>query len=302
MTNEQFTHKKNARIAVSIFFFLSGFTFSTWASRIPDLQKKFQLNDAELGSLLVLLPLGLMLTMPVAGYLLNIYNSKNIMLIGSLLYSLLLGLLGLATKVWELGIILFFFGSFRNLFNISVNIQAVGVQGLFDKSIMTSFHGVWSVAGFAGAAIASLIISGDVSVTTHFLIIGIITFIIITIISRYVLQNDNHPHQRNTAFILPDKPLIKLAIIAFCSMVCEGTIGEWGSIYFEKQVNTSKGFTTLGYICYLCAMTVGRFAGDWAVNNWGVKRILQLSGTMVLTGVGLAILFPNITTAALGFF
>jgi MFS family permease len=301
MNNQLSSSKIKTRVAVSIFFFLSGFTFSTWASRIPDLQRLLQLNDAELGSLLILLPLGLMVTMPLAGYLLSRYSSRYIMLIGSIFYSLLLCLLGLANTVWQVGIILFLFGSSRNLFNISVNTQAVGVQDFYTKSIMATFHGIWSIAGFAGAAAAYFIIANDVSVALHFFSVSAVAFIVIAVTFKNTLVSDAHPHQKNPAFIFPDKPLIKLGIIAFCSMVCEGTISEWGSIYFGKEVHAPKNIVTIGYVVYLSAMTIGRFTGDWLVNKIGTKRLLQISGILILTGISIVILFPFIISATAGY-
>ncbi len=48
------------RIAVSSFFFLAGICFASWASRIPDIQAKLQLNSAALGGVLLCLPVGLL--------------------------------------------------------------------------------------------------------------------------------------------------------------------------------------------------------------------------------------------------
>ena len=38
------------RFAIGVFFFISGFNFSTWAARIPSMQKQLHLNNAELGA------------------------------------------------------------------------------------------------------------------------------------------------------------------------------------------------------------------------------------------------------------
>ncbi len=301
MDNQLRASREKLRFTVSMFFFLSGFTFSTWASRIPDMQRQLQLNDAELGSLLVLLPLGLMLTMPLCGYLFSRFSSRYIMLTSSVLYSLLLCLLGLATTVWQVGVILFLFGSSRNLYNISVNTQAVGVQELYPRSVMATFHGIWSVAGFSGAAIASLVISKNIDIATHFFIISAIAFIAIVLNFKNTLPTDAHPHKKNPAFILPDKPLIKLGIIAFCSMLCEGTLSEWGSIYFGKVVHVPKELVTLGYVAYLSAMTAGRLTGDWLVTKMGTKQILQISGGLVLFGICIAIIFPFLISATFGY-
>ena len=98
------------RIAVSGFFFIAGFVFASWASRIPDIKNHLHLSDAGLGSVLLALPAGLMTGLPLAGYLVSRYGSKKIMIAGAFLYPAILLLLGLAATTWQLTAALFMFG------------------------------------------------------------------------------------------------------------------------------------------------------------------------------------------------
>jgi len=66
------------RIGIGVFFFVSGFNFAAWAARIPSMKKQLHLNDAELGTALAALPTGLMLTMPLAGILVNKISSRYV--------------------------------------------------------------------------------------------------------------------------------------------------------------------------------------------------------------------------------
>src|SRR5579863_8711093 len=148
-------NRDKTRVMVGIFFFVSGFGFYTWASRIPTIQQELHLNEAQLGAVLFALPVGLMGTLPVTGVLLSRFDSRRIMLIGAVFFNLMLCAIGFVTEAWQLVIALVCFGSSRNLMNISVNAQSIGVQGLYDRSIIARFHGIWSLAGFAGAAVGS---------------------------------------------------------------------------------------------------------------------------------------------------
>src|SRR4051794_9387532 len=140
------------RLATTVFFFISGFGYSSWASRIPSIQHQLNLNEAALGAVLFVMPIGLMLTMPITSYLLTRVNGKKIVLAGALAFNIVLALPGFTSQTYQLAVILFCFGSTRNLMNLSLNSQAVEVQRLYTQSIMTTFHAVWSIAGFAGAA------------------------------------------------------------------------------------------------------------------------------------------------------
>jgi len=130
------------RIAVSSFFFLAGICFASWASRIPDIQAKLQLNSAALGGVLLCLPVGLLTSLPVAGFLVAKYGSRVIVMVSAILYASTLPMLGFADSVTQLMATLFVFGFGGNMMNISVNTQAVATETLYDKPIIASFHGV----------------------------------------------------------------------------------------------------------------------------------------------------------------
>src|ERR1700728_2655769 len=97
------------RVMVAIFFFVSGFGFSTWASRIPTIQQQLHLNEAQLGAVLFALPIGLMATLPVTGVLLSRFDSRRIMIFGAMAFNIMLCVIGFATKAWELVIALLCF-------------------------------------------------------------------------------------------------------------------------------------------------------------------------------------------------
>ncbi len=265
------------------------------------MQQRLDLSDAALGSVLFALPLGLMLTLPVTGYLLQRFSSRTIMFAGAVLFNLMLCLIGFSTSSWQLIIALFFFGSSRNLMNISLNAQSVGVQSLYDRSIITTFHGVWSIAGFAGAAAGSLMVSADISPSVHLLIAGGLMIALGCYAVRDTLPQPPSAKDEKKSFILPDRSLLKFGLISFVSMACEGTMYDWSGIYFQKAVHASKDVVTLGYVVYMIAMATGRFIGDRLVGRFGVMNMLKFSGVLICTGLALAALFPFPVTAGIGF-
>jgi MFS family permease len=286
---------------VTIFFFVSGFGFSTWASRIPTIQQQLHLNEAQLGAVLFALPIGLMATLPVTGLLLSRFDSRRIMMIGAILFNLMLCGIGFATKTWQLAIALFCFGSSRNLLNISVNAQSIGVQSLYDRSIIARFHGIWSLAGFGGAALESLMVSFSVSPAWHFLLVGVLLTIGCLYAFPGSLPQQPKARERRSLFALPDRTLAKYGLISFASMACEGTMFDWSGIYFRKAVHASRDVATLGFVVYMIAMTLGRLTGDRLANRFGIRNMLTYSGLLISSGLLIATLLPHPLTAGFGF-
>ena len=281
-------------------FFLAGLTFASWASRIAAIQQKLNLSDTALGGILFTLPVGLMVSLPFSGWIITRIGSRKLLLIALPLYAVALACLGLAQTTLQLIAGLFCFGFFSNAMNIAVNTQAVATEKLYDKPIMASFHGLWSLAGFTGAAIGTLMIGYGIDPAVHFSIILALVLVGIAISYRY-LQDDAGTVQSGPVFVIPDNSLIKLGAVAFCSMICEGAMFDWSVIYFKKVIHAENAWVAAGYTAFMSTMAGGRFVADWFSGRFGLKRTLQLSGSLTAIGLITAVVFPMMIPAIVGF-
>lgn len=294
--------QRQARIAVSALFFLTGFCFFSWATRIPDIQQKLHLSEGQLGGLLLALPIGSLLSMPAAGALVGKYGSRHILLVFGLLYGLILPTLGLAGETWILFVLLIVFGFCGNIANIAVNTQAVFVEKMYGRSVMASFHGLWSSGGLAGSLLAWGMQKWHVLPYQHFLVSMVIVFIILAVNINHVVRHDyqnSEGEEKQPLFVLPDKFLLILGIIAFASMICEGAMFDWSGVYFRKVIHVN--IAVVGTNAFMSTMASFRFLADYLKLRFGVKRVLQLSGGLIAGGLLLAVIFPNFTTAIIGF-
>jgi MFS family permease len=289
------------RIAVSAFFFLAGLCFSSWASRIPNIQQRLHLDNASLGGVLLGLPVGLMISLPLAGWLVAKFGSRPVAISAATLYVCTLPVLGLVGAVWQLVACLFVFGMGGNMLNISMNTQAVGTESLYGRTIMASYHGLWSLAGFAGASIGNAFIGLGWQPWQHFLVITALSILIIALASGNLIAQDSGAGENRPIFAKPDRSIINLGIIAFCSMICEGAMFDWSNVYFQKVIFPPKVLAGIGLTAFMSTMASGRFLGDWLATKWGIRRILQLSGSLTASGLLVAIIFPSLLPALLGF-
>jgi hypothetical protein len=203
--------------------------------------------------------------------------------------------------LFQLVLALFCFGVAGNTNNISVNTQAVGVESLYAKNIMASFHGVWSLAGFGGAALGSLMTAFAIVPQYHFMLVGAISLAIFFVAYRYLINHDVQTGEATPLFARPDKSLLVLGLIAFGCMLCEGTMFDWSGIYFKKVVKPDPALTGAGYTAFMCTMALSRFVSDYFTNKYGFKPVVQASGLIIMSGLLLAVLFPDFYPALIGF-
>lgn len=255
-----------------------------------------------MGTMLLMLPIGQLLTMPVSGKLITRFGSARIVSIMCLVYGAVLLSISFAGNMYLLGISLFLFGVASNMCNIAVNTQAVGVEKIYGKSIMTTFHGGWSLAGFTGALIGLITLKLQVDTTTHFsIILGLLVANTLFNV-RYLLPQDSNPvNQSKKSSFKPDKMLFLLGVIGFFSMATEGAMFDWSGVYFQEIVKAPPGLVILGYTAFMITMASGRFIGDFAITRLGNKKILLISGGLMFIGMISSVLFPDLVISTISF-
>jgi MFS family permease len=290
-----------ARIATNILFFLNGMSFASWASRIPDVKDFLKLGDAALGSVLFAMPIGSLSALPVAGVIISKFGSRKIAIFSMLFYFISMPLLGHATSTIQLAIALFLFGFGGDMLNISMNVQAVNVEKIQQRSFMSSFHAVFSIGFMIGAGLGGLIANENISVFNHLAFMGTADLLFGILIYRYLVKSDQQSDKAQPLFALPDKGLILLGIIAFCGMLSEGAMADWSTLYYKKVLNNSRGFATAGFTAFSVMMVVGRIFGDKIVQKFGLRKTLLINCLIVFLGMFVALIFVNPVSVVIGF-
>lgn len=298
------------RLAVSFFFFIQGVVFASWANRIPDIKASLGLDDRQLGTVLFAIPVGQMAAMALSGWLVNRFGSRRMMTIGALLYSLLLIPLSLAPSAHTLMGSLFLFGVSSNLCNAAVNTQAIGAERLHGKTIMASFHGLWSMGGFLGGLISMAFVGAGMSPEVQFMCVSAAAVMTIgyfrTQLVRFDIkaqpQKEEHPGGRLALLRKVDPFVLALGFMAFAAMVCEGCMYDWSGVYYREVIGVEDGQVQLGYVVCLCTMTIGRFLSDHFVMRYGRRAVIVTSGLLIFGGMMLAVIVPNIVCATIGLF
>lgn len=286
--------KEHIRFAVLSFFIAQGLCFSTWASRIPDIKDIFTVNDALYwGMVLFMIPVGKFIAIPLAGYLVSKLGSRIMVQVSILGYALSLFAIGTALNIYMLGVFLFCFGVFWNLCDISLNTQGIGIERLYGRTIMASFHGGWSLAACLGALIGFVMIVSDIAPFWHFTMVAVI-ILLLTLMSRRYLQEDTMAAQdeKQEAEDKPEKwqyikkpemLLIKLGLVGLFALVVESAMFDWSGVYFESVLKVPKSLQ-IGFLVFMVMMTAGRFLANYAYRILGKQRVLQLSGAFIFVG------------------
>ena len=291
--------KVRHRIFLSIFFFISGFSFATWASRIPTIKNFFQLNDAELGTILLTMPLTSIIGLPLSGWLVSRFNSRIPLCFAFGLNSIALASIGFANSIFTLVISICIFALSMRVFSIAANTQAITLQKRFEQKILGSLHGLWSTGGICGVGFSTIIIAGNISIKVHFLMVAVFAFSLTLISYQFLLNNDRTTKGNKIIIGKPDPYIMYLGLLVFFAAICEGGMFDWSGIYFHEVLKIK--IFTYGYLIFMAFMAISRFLSDYIITRIGMATTYILSSVCIITGIGLSVIVPKFWFAMAGF-
>ncbi len=291
--------KVKQRIALGVYFFLSGLCFASWASRIPTIKTFFDLNDAELGTILLAMPISSLLGLPISGWLVSKYNSRQPLIISFILFIACLVGIGYVQTTLFLVLAIGLFSFFMRILNIAMNTQSLILQKKFEKRIVGSFHGFWSTGGLFGVLFSTIMVRFNIGIERHLLSVSIFTFIIAILAYRFTIKNDKSPTGNKLLFGKPDPFILYLGILIFLAAICEGGMFDWSGIYFKEVIK--EDVFTYGYLSFMTCMAVSRFFSDKIIQRIGMPKTYLFSALIITTGILIAIFFPFFWSALFGF-
>lgn len=289
------------RLSISLYFYFLGFIFSSWASRIPQIKDKFDLNEAELGGVLFMLPLGALAALPFSGWLVHKLGSKAMSIASALTYTVLLYAIAITHTTFTLSLVLFGFGLIGNFGNISMNSQGISIQHRINKPILSSLHAMWSIGAFSAAAISGWTMRIGFDTVQHFLLVSFLAALIVMIGAFFLIPDQGIDDASAKVFALPNKKLILLGIICFCVAMSEGAMADWSSLYYRQIIHQLNTISTTGYTAFAMCMAVGRLMGDRLVQSFKHSTVLKTNGMLILLGMTLSLSMTFPITVMIGF-
>lgn len=293
------------RVAVSSFFFVNGFLYASWTSRLPEIQRFFNIGNAQLGTLLFVLAIGALISMPFSGWLTTRLGSHRITQIAGLVFCALVMLITIYPDIRLVSVIFVFVGLASGAMDVAMNGQAVYVERLWNKPIMSSFHAVFSIGMALGAAAGALFAKFHFQLQTHFMIVGGVGLTWLIFASIYLIkdeQSESKSTESESHFVLPTKAILPLGIIGFCGMTGEGSMADWSAIYMNKVLQQTEAFGAIAFGAFGVAMTIGRIFGDYFTLKLGKRKLLIIDSVLSVVGLGIVLSFSSEWLALGGFF
>lgn len=231
----------------------------------------------------------------------NRFGCRNVIVVAALVVALVLPTLALADTMTSLAIVLAVFGASIGTLDVAMNIQAVIVEKDSGCSMMSGFHGLYSLGGIVGAGGVSALLAAAFTPLLATLIGSAVVLALLAYALSGLLPYGNTDAEPTPLFVAPKGIVLFIGLLCFLTFLSEGAILDWSALFMIGAHEAAPAQAGLGYAMFSIAMTLGRFTGDWIVQRLGGAKILMLGGALSAAGFLLTVLAPDATLALLGF-
>lgn len=287
------------RLATRLSFLVAGFGMASWAPLVPFAKERLAVDDAVLGLLLLSLGIGSVVAMLATGILSARYGTKPIIIAGGIGLALALPLLVIAGTPVTLAMALLAFGAALGSIDVAMNIHAVEVERAAGQPLMSGFHALFSIGGFAGSAVMTALLSFHLGPIACALICSMLMLIAMALAWPRLLRRAQA--QEGPLFVLPHGIVLLLALLAAVTFLIEGAMLDWGALLVIGKGLVSETQGGIGYIVFSIAMTAGRLGGDAVVARIGDRTTLVGGSLLAVAGLAVLLLAPSAAVAIAGF-
>jgi predicted MFS family arabinose efflux permease len=276
-------HRFSTRIA----FFIVGIAMSNWAPLVPYVKARTGVDDGGLGLLLLCFGAGSIVTMPLAGALAARQGVRLVVVIATMVVVVALPLLATLSSIPWLVVTLLAFGASIGALDVAMNIQAIVVERASGRSMMSGFHGLFSVGGVAGAAgVTALLALGMSPLAATVCIATLIAGCLAVAASHLIAVGSK---RAEPLFAVPHGRVLVIAAMCFALFLTEGAVLDWSAVFLTSERSMVAVHSGLGYAAFALAMTAGRLTGDRVVEVIGGTRVIVLGSLCAACGLGLAV-------------
>lgn len=298
-----FPEVSRARVGITVTFIVNGFAAGSFVSRIPDFKRILSVSDGTLGLSLLFVSIGVFLALRPAGRNSARFGSNPVIFYATLGLALSLPLVGWLPNLTFTWLALFCFGFMMATQDVSMNAHAVLIEQRAERRLMSKFHGMFSIGTFFGGIFGGALSQWKISPLTQslFLMVIILVCAIAVRPTLFPPTTDQHPLTKEVRGSSPKIFWIFGAFGLFAAL-SEGAAGDWGGVLARDTFQATPFISTLPFIFFTLAMTIGRFSGDLLAHRFGAARVIAFGGSIASVSLATGLIVGGIPMLMIAWF
>ncbi|EPD62821.1 MULTISPECIES: MFS transporter [Streptomyces] len=304
---------RRTQLAIAALFCFLGFQYATWASRIPALKARLDLNAGEVGLLLMATGVGAVASFPLIAYLMRRLGARLLALVSGLCLVGILFALSAAPNYPVALLVLCADGVAVGCLNVAMNAQGAALEAAHGRTAMTQLHATFSAGSFLAALVSSGMNALTSDLVPHFAVASVVLVLLLGGARLRLLPDDPKDQQpaaeqgerkggrRPRWLTKPTLVMVWLGVAMVFGEVVEGAMNDWSALYLKDIADASSQVAPLGIAVVSGTMVVARLFGDSWRSRWGDARVVRVGSAVAGTGLALALLAGGVVPALIGF-
>jgi MFS family permease len=297
------------RTAIFAIFLTSGLSVATWASRVPAIKAALNIDNIQIGILLLIGGIASIIGLSLSSILLARLGARRGMLVMMILFAAGLVVIGVGTDVVGsvplvlLGLMMWGFGN--GCLDVMMNVEGAAIEAQAGKTILPLFHAFFSFGTVMGAGLGVALIAAGLSVGAHLVIVAVV------IVAAALMSVANVPVRAETQ----DEPAVEhagmrdrlsvalsawreprtyaLGVVMLGMSFAEGGANDWLALGVVEGHDAPQELGALGLTVFSVAMAVVRVFGGPLVDRFGRVLVLRVLSVAATAGLLLFILAPT---------
>jgi MFS family permease len=301
-----------ARLGALSTFALAGALCAVWTVRLPALQHKLSLSDAQLGLEVLGWGVGALISMLMAGRVIGRRGSRRVLRAALPGTAICIALVGLAPSYALLIAAGLAFGLCFGLVDVAMNTQASTVERRYGRPLMGGMHAGWSLGAVTGGLVGAATALLGLGFTGAMCLIAVLSLPAVLAVGPLYLNETRNasaaaPESVSAAAAgRPRAARLPLLVTLFGALVCcsyfaEGSVADWSGVYLRNSLGSTEFVAALGYPMFEACMFIGRLCADRLTLRLGARRLLTLAGIAAVGAFIVVVSAPMPVVALVGF-
>ncbi|MEY4415505.1 MAG: hypothetical protein RIQ53_2798 [Pseudomonadota bacterium] len=302
-----------ARQATRLQFAALGLMAGAWGAHVPSVKAHYGLSAGELSLALLSAAVGSVLCLSRAATMVQTLGAARVVMAGAVVGCAALGSALLPAGLVALMLLMVAMGGAMALVDVAINAEGSLLERIGGRKVMSGFHGMWSLGGMGGAALAGWMLRHAVAPATQLMLVAGLALVALVAGATRMLPMDAHgaadeaaadAHAaggsgrgaedggaaRTTAAPPRSTLLLLLGALGISGYLAEGAMYDWSVLWLHQDLGQPQAWSALGYSAFAAAMAAFRFAGDALRARIPAHRLLAVSALTGAAAMALALI------------
>lgn len=302
---------RRARLAVSALFLTNGALFANLLPRYPEIKADLGASNTAFGLGVAAFSAGALVSGPAAGVLIRRFGSARVAVLTALVLAAFTFVAAVVPTVPLFAAALFVAGAADSVTDVGQNAQGLRVQRNYGRSVLNSFHAVWSLGAILGGLMGAAALGLDVPRAAQLGASSALFALVCVGVFHFLLAGPDHAEPHAPALAADTSTgragfgvyavLAALGLIAVSGAAAEDAGSSWATLYLHGDLGAPAAVAAFGVIALAGFQFVGRLLGDRLVDRFGQRTVARVGALIAAAGMGTALAFPTVPGTIAGF-